>query len=146
MRDNFWQLPLNELATDEWEGLCDGCGKCCLHKLQDEYSNEIFYTRVACRYLDTEQCRCIEYERRKALVPDCVVINEGEEDQFYWFPKSCAYRLRSEDKPLPAWHYLVCGDKQEVHRVGASVVGRVISEDYVHPDDMPEQIVQWVEL
>ncbi|RMD46563.1 MAG: YcgN family cysteine cluster protein, partial [Alphaproteobacteria bacterium] len=121
MRPRFWELPLEQLTPDEWEALCDGCGLCCLHKLEDADTGEIVWTRVGCRLLDPETCRCGNYALRKTLVPDCVVLTRRNIAEIaYWMPPSCAYRLRHEGRPLPSWHPLVSGDPGSVHREGPS--------------------------
>ncbi len=129
MSEKFWEKPLAELDRAEWEALCDGCGKCCLHKLEDEVTGELFPTNVACKLLDRNSCRCSHYRGRKALVPDCVRLTLGRMEQIDWLPSSCAYKLRAEGKPLPDWHYLISGDRESVHRAGMSVRGWTISED-----------------
>ena len=116
------------MSLDEWEALCDGCGQCCLHKLEDEDSSEIFYTEVACRLLDTKSCRCTKYSARKKLVPDCVILKPENVDQFNWLPKTCAYRLLSEAKELFSWHPLISGSPNSVQDAGISVKGKIISE------------------
>jgi uncharacterized protein len=125
----FWERPLKELSRAEWEALCDGCGKCCLHKIEDEISGEVHQTNVACRLLDRNSCRCSNYRARRALVPDCVRLTADAVDRLAWLPSTCAYRVRSEGKPLPNWHYLVSGDPETVHRAGMSVRGWTVSED-----------------
>ncbi len=131
MRPRFWELPLEALDHAEWEALCDGCGKCCLHKLEDADSGELYPTNVACRLLDRHSCRCTDYRRRKALVPDCVKLDAKRIGAIDWLPSTCAYRLRREGKPLPRWHYLMCGDREAVHEAGMSVRGWTVSEDEV---------------
>jgi uncharacterized cysteine cluster protein YcgN (CxxCxxCC family) len=126
---NFWEKPLPKLDRGEWEALCDGCGKCCLHKLEDEATGEIHATNVACRLLDRQTARCTNYRGRKAYVPDCVRLTSSRVAALAWLPSTCAYRLRSESKPLPDWHYLVCGDRDAVHRVGMSIRGWTLAED-----------------
>ena len=126
---NFWEKPLAELSRAEWEKLCDGCGKCCLHKVEDEDSGEIHATNVACRLLDRHTGRCSNYRGRRAYVPDCVRLTAGNVDRLGWLPSTCAYRLRAEGKSLAEWHYLICGDPEAVHRAGASVRGWTIGED-----------------
>jgi uncharacterized cysteine cluster protein YcgN (CxxCxxCC family) len=126
---NFWERPLAELSRAEWEKLCDGCGKCCLHKVEEEDSGAIHATNVACRLLDRHTGRCSNYRGRRAYVPDCVSLSARNVDRLSWLPATCAYRLRSEGKPLPRWHYLICGDPEAVHRAGASVRGWTIGED-----------------
>ena len=129
MRDKFWERPLAELSRDEWEALCDGCGKCCLHKVEDALTGEIHPTNVACRLLDRTTCRCSNYRMRRAFVPDCVRLSAGNVERIAWLPSTCAYRLRAEGKPLEDWHPLVSGDPESVHRAGVSVRGRTVTED-----------------
>jgi hypothetical protein len=129
MSARFWEdTPLAELDRGQWEALCDGCGKCCLHKLEDEETGELFPTNVACRLLDRNTALCSDYRHRRAYVPDCVRLTSGNVDTIDWLPSTCAYRLRAEGKPLPDWHYLVCGDRDAVRRAGHSVAGWTISE------------------
>lgn len=124
----FWEKPLRELSRPEWESLCDGCGKCCLHKMEDETTGAIYPTNVTCKLLDRHSCRCSNYRERKAFVPDCVRLTAELAGKLSWLPSTCAYRLRSEGKPLPDWHHLVSGDPEAVHRAGMSVRGWTISE------------------
>lgn len=143
--ERFWeQKTLAEMSREEWESLCDGCAKCCLHKLEDEDSGEVFYTKVVCRYMD-DNCRCTEYQRRNELVPNCVWLQPGDVEHFHWLPMTCAYRLVSEGKPLEDWHPLVSGDRDSVHQAGISIQGRALSEEYVHPDGFDEHVINWVE-
>lgn len=125
----FWEKPLEELDAGQWEALCDGCGRCCLHKAEDADTGHIYGTNIACRLLDCTSGRCGDYANRKARVPDCTLLTPDNLDRFTWLPDSCAYRLRAAGHPLPEWHYLVCGDHEAVHRAGASVRGWVVSED-----------------
>lgn len=129
MRPRFWELPLDQLNREEWENLCDGCGKCCLHKLEDEEDGKLYPTNVACRLLDRTSCRCTNYKLRRVFVPDCVRLDAKSLKEIDWLPSSCAYRLRAEGKPLADWHHLICGDREEIHRAGKSVRGWTISED-----------------
>ena len=146
MAESWWnRIPLEQLDSQQWEALCDGCAKCCLHKLQDEDSGEIFFTKVRCRHLDEEHCRCGDYEHRSELVPSCIHLTPGSAGDLDWLPSTCAYRLRAEGRELPAWHYLVSGSRDSVHEAGASVLGRTLSEEYVHPDGFEEHIVHWAE-
>jgi len=143
---DWWHdKSLAELSSSEWESLCDGCAKCCLHKLEDEDDGEVFYTRVRCRYLDEKTCRCSDYPNRSVMVPNCIRLEPGTVGELDWLPSTCAYRLRSQGKPLADWHPLVSGDRESVHRAGVSVRGRAISDEYVHPDGFDEHIVHWVE-
>lgn len=115
------------MSNTEWESLCDGCGKCCLHKIR-ETDGTLSFTNVACRLLDTHSCRCGNYSRRKALVPDCVVLTPVTVKKIDWLPETCAYRLVREGRDLPDWHPLVSGDADSVHRAGISMQDRCISE------------------
>lgn len=142
----WWQeKSLAELSASEWEALCDGCAKCCLHKLEDEDSGEVFYTKVRCRYLDEQACRCTDYGNRSVLMPNCIRLRPDEIDNLEWLPSTCAYRLRANQQALPDWHPLVSGDSNSVHKAGVSIRGRAISDEYVHPDGYDEHIVHWVE-
>jgi uncharacterized cysteine cluster protein YcgN (CxxCxxCC family) len=125
---NFWEKPLAELDRAEWEALCDGCGKCCLHKVEDETTGKVYPTNVACRLLDRETARCTNYRGRKAFVPDCIRLSAASIGSYGWLPSTCAYRLRAEGKPLPEWHYLLCGDREAVHRAGMSIRGWTVAE------------------
>jgi len=145
MTDWWNTTPLHELDDDQWESLCDGCGRCCLHKLEDAATGEVFHTRVRCRYLVDDTCRCSDYDRRSALVPDCARLERGTVSDLEWLPLTCAYRLRANGQPLPTWHYLVCDDREAVHAAGVSVRGRTVSDEFVHPDGYDEHIVAWVD-
>ena len=129
----FWEAPLASLDAAQWEALCDGCGKCCLHKVEDEDEGRIYPTNVACRLLDLETARCGNYRHRKRYVPDCLHLTAAVVDDLPWLPLTCAYRLRAEGKPLPDWHYLVSGDRQAVHRLGHSIRGWTVSETLAGP-------------
>jgi hypothetical protein len=122
-------LPLEALDRAQWEALCDGCGKCCLHKLEDEETGELFATNVACRLLDRKMGRCKDYKHRRAYVPECVRLTTRNVGDIEWLPTTCAYRLRANGEKLPDWHYLVSGDPEAVHRAGESTRGWTISED-----------------
>jgi len=139
----FWQAkPLADLDRDEWESLCDGCGRCCLHKLEDWDTGEIHYTNVACRMLDLGKCTCKDYPNRRRHIPDCVALSAAEVERLRWLPPTCAYRLLVEGQPLPWWHPLISGDPDSVHRAGVSVRGRAVSETRAGPLD--HHIVTWV--
>lgn len=141
----FWQRKtLDQMSDEEWESLCDGCGRCCLHRLEEEESGEIFTTNIACRLLDTHSCQCSDYPRRKEVVSDCIQLRAEEVSGYHWLPATCAYRTLEEGRPLEDWHPLVSGRAESVHESGISVRGCVISEDLVHPDDFEEHIVTWV--
>lgn len=140
----FWRRKtLAETNPEEWESLCDGCGKCCLHKLEDEDTREIAFTNVACRLLDIGSCRCTNYVGRTRLVPDCVQLTPENAGALRWMPSTCAYRLLAEGKDLPAWHPLVSGDPDSVHRAGVSVRGRCVPERKA--GDLYDHIVSWPE-
>jgi uncharacterized protein len=124
----FWEKPLQALSRAEWESLCDGCGKCCLHKLEDEATGAIHGTNVTCKLLDRHSCRCSNYRERRAFVPDCVRLTAELAGKLSWLPSTCAYRLRAEGRPLPEWHHLISGDPETVHEAGMSVRGWTISE------------------
>jgi len=143
LRPRYWErIPLAEMTQPEWESLCDGCGKCCLNKLEDADTGEIEFTRVACRLLDDSTCRCAHYERRKQFVPECVVLTPANLAEIaYWMPQTCAYRLLHEGKPLEPWHPLKSGDPETVHEAGVSVRGRAVPEGYA--GDLEEFIVDW---
>jgi uncharacterized cysteine cluster protein YcgN (CxxCxxCC family) len=141
----FWQgKALVDLTPGEWESLCDGCGRCCLHKLEDEDTGELYFTNVACRLLDLNSCRCREYARRAELIPDCLVLTPSRPELFAQLPSTCAYRLLSEGRPLPEWHPLVSGNMDSVHRAGISVRGKVVSEEYIHPEQLSEHLISWI--
>ena len=124
----FWERPLASLDAGEWEALCDGCGKCCLHKAEDEDNGRIYPTNIACRLLDRETARCTDYAHRKRHVPDCLQLTLAKVEDIDWLPLTCAYRLRAEGKPLFDWHYLISGDRAAVHRAGQSVRGWTVAE------------------
>jgi uncharacterized protein len=126
----FWEdTPLDKLDRAQWEALCDGCGKCCIHKLEDEDTGELHATNVACRLLDRRSGACSNYKHRHAFVPECIRLTPAKLRQLDWLPSTCAYVLRAEGKPLPEWHYLVSGDRETIHIAGKSVRGWTISED-----------------
>lgn len=138
----FWQTKTLEAMTpEEWESLCDGCGRCCLHKLRFEETNDLGFTNVACRLLDLDTCRCTKYETRRRYVPDCVSLTPAEIRSIDWLPPSCAYRLVAEGKPLAWWHPLVSGTPETVHQAGISVRGRAVGERVAGP--LEHHIVDW---
>jgi len=130
MIDRFWETKsLAQMSRDEWESLCDGCGKCCIHKLEDEETGELHPTNVACRLLDRRSGRCTDYRRRKMFVPECVRLTPAKLNELDWLPSTCAYRLLADGEPLPDWHPLLTGDPESVHAAGQSVRGWTVSED-----------------
>lgn len=141
LRDRFWERPLADLNREEWERLCDGCGRCCLHKIEDPDTGEIEDTNVACKLLDCSTARCSDYRNRKAFVPDCMRLTLKLVQEVNWLPESCAYRRRAEDRPLPAWHPLLTGNPQSAIAAGATVAGRVISETHAGP--LEQHIADW---
>ena len=139
----FWeQKSLSAMNDEEWESLCDGCGRCCLSKLEDAYSGTIHYTNVPCRLLDTRACRCTDYPRRSEKVPDCVRLTPDQPESFHWLPTTCAYRRLHEGRPLPDWHPLITGTPQSVHDAGISVRGRCAP---VYDDEELEfHLIDWI--
>lgn len=126
----FWEeKSLAQMSRAEWESLCDGCGKCCVHKLEDDETGELFATNVACRLLDRRTGRCKDYRHRHAYVPECVRLTPAKLKQLDWLPTTCAYRLLADGQPLPDWHPLITGDPESVHAAGESVRGWTVSED-----------------
>ncbi len=140
----FWdKKPLQKLSPREWEALCDGCGKCCLNKLEDEDTGEVALTRVACRLLDDQSCQCAHYETRHSFIPECIVLKpENLDTHAYWMPQTCAYRRLWEGNPLPDWHPLVTGDPDSVHRAGVSVRGMTVSEFDTPLEEWEDYIIE----
>lgn len=117
----FWEKPLEELSNQEWELLCDGCGRCCHEKFEDEESGEIIYSNIACQLFDADRCQCKDYPHRRQYVADCLSIREIDRSLYHWLPEQCAYRLRAGNYPLPEWHPLRSGDSESVHQAGISM-------------------------
>jgi hypothetical protein len=137
----FWKRKtLAQMTAAEWESLCDGCGRCCLVKLEDEDTGKIHFTDVACRLFDSETCRCKDYANRTRKVDDCVQLTPENIGELTWLPKTCAYRMLDEGKDLAWWHPLVSGDPETVVEAGISMRGRTISEEHVHPMDLIKRI------
>ncbi|HEB95768.1 MAG TPA: YcgN family cysteine cluster protein [Sedimenticola thiotaurini] len=142
--ERFWErIPLAALDPEQWEALCDGCAKCCLHRFEETETRAIVFTNVACRYLDPDSCRCRDYPNRSVNVPDCVTVTLEVLEDPYWLPASCAYRLLAEGRPLPPWHPLVSGDPASVAKAGQSVCGLVVSELEAGP--LEHHMVDWIE-
>jgi uncharacterized cysteine cluster protein YcgN (CxxCxxCC family) len=145
--DTFWSTkPLDEMSPAEWESLCDGCGRCCLHKLEDIDTGLYFYTNVACRLLDCETCRCSNYPQRRTLVNDCVVLSPSDRGPYSWLPVTCAYRRLAEDKGLEWWHPLISGNRDTVHEAGISVRRRTVNENTVSTDQLEDHIISWIDF
>ncbi len=144
LRDRYWErVPLGDMTAREWEALCDGCGKCCLNKLEDADTGEVAFTRIACRLLDDESCRCAQYDIRKQFVPECVVLTPKTlGDIAYFMPSTCAYRLLHEGKPLHDWHPLISGTADSVHAAGESVRGWTIPEFEIDEDEWEDHIIE----
>ena len=139
--ERFWEtVPLDQLDRGQWEALCDGCGKCCIHKLEDADTGELYPTNVACRLLDRRSGRCQDYKHRHAYVAECVRLTANSVQDIDWLPSTCAYRLRAAGESLPEWHYLVCGDPEAVHRAGQSVRGWTVSE--VDVGDLEHHLIE----
>lgn len=141
--DRFWETtPLDAMSDAQWESLCDGCGRCCLEKFEDEDDGDIIYSRVACALLDLDTCRCSDYAHRRERMPDCVALAPAVLEHPKWLPATCAYRLLAEGKPLPSWHPLISGDASSVERAGLSLRGRAI-----HPGPLVDplmHLIDWV--
>lgn len=139
----FWETKsLKEMTQEEWELLCDGCGLCCLIKLEDDETGEVFDTNVTCHLLDIETCRCKQYARRHEEVEICITLSIEKIEEFKWLPKTCAYRLVAEGKPLAEWHPLTSNDPTTVHTANISVKRFAVSEEHIHPDQLFERIIE----
>jgi uncharacterized cysteine cluster protein YcgN (CxxCxxCC family) len=142
MTEPFWQRKtLQQMTPSEWESLCDGCAKCCLHKLEDEDTGDVYYTDVHCRYLNTDNCQCTVYQQRQQKVPHCVWLTPEQAQAFFWLPDTCAYRLLAEGKPLPSWHPLITGNPNSVHEAGISLLGKGVNETQVREQDWEDHII-----
>ena len=144
VRPDFWtRFGLSDLTRTEWEALCDGCGKCCLNKLEDEDTGEVLLTRVACKLLDDTTCRCSAYATRHRYVPECIVLTPATiRDHMYWLPQTCAYRLVHEGRPLFHWHPLLTGTAKSVHDAGVSVQRLTVSEAATPDDEWEDHIIE----
>jgi len=144
LRPRCWERKaLDKLDKDEWEALCDGCGKCCLNKLEDEDTGEVALTRVACRLFDDATCRCAQYDIRHQFVPECIVLTPSNiKDNAYWMPETCAYKRLWQGKTLEPWHPLISGSAETVHRAGVSMQHRTVPEFEVDEDDWEDHIIE----
>ncbi|WIV50101.1 YcgN family cysteine cluster protein [Marivivens sp. LCG002] len=144
LRERFWaNVPMDKMTQKEWEALCDGCGKCCLNKLEDEETGEVVLTRVACRLLDDSTCLCSQYPIRHQFVPECIVMSPKTiAENMYWLPQTCAYRLVTEGRDLYHWHPLISGDPMSVHEAGVSMRGLTVPEFEVDDDDWENHIIE----
>jgi len=144
VRNRFWEtVPLSKMTPTEWEALCDGCGKCCLNKLEDDDSGQVELTCISCRLLDGDSCLCSSYENRRDFVPECISLTPKNINQHaYWMPKTCAYRLLWQGKRLADWHPLISGDPETVHKSGISMRGKTINELTVDDDDWDDHIIE----
>lgn len=146
MREKFWELELSELSQTEWEALCDNCGLCCLIKLRDE-DEQVYYTSVSCKLLNTQTGQCSNYAKRLNHVPDCLQLNLELLPKLDWLPKTCAYRLRYQNKPLADWHPLLNPDQPALRAVSThGAAGRCVSEVGLTEEQIEERVVQWVEF
>ena len=142
----FWERKsLDDMSDEEWEALCDGCGQCCLHKLVNDETADVFYTRVACQLLDAGTGRCTRYAQRLEVVEDCLDVRQMRSSELAWMPRTCAYRRLAEGKPLPDWHPLLTGDPQSVVAAGVAVAGRTISENATDLKHLEAEIIEWVD-
>ena len=141
LRPRFWEgKTLEQLTDEEWEALCDGCGQCCLYKIEDEDSGDIYLTNVVCRYLDRATGLCQVYDERHVAVPTCIQLNPQNVLKYSWIPPTCAYRLVAEGKPLPDWHPLISGEKA-ANQKGLLLGDQIVSETEVEMDDLESHVV-----
>ena len=140
----FWETKtLDDMSDAEWESLCDGCGRCCLQKLQDEDTDEVHFTDIACKLLDTDSCRCSNYKNRFKEVPDCLSVRPLSEEKISWLPSTCAYRRLASGQELASWHPLISGNALSVVQAGISVSGRCVSETTVPLVEWPSHLITW---
>lgn len=144
MSEPFWKRKsFEQMSQDEWESLCDGCARCCLNKLEDWDTGEIYWTEIACSLLNIHSCRCSDYDNRASLMPDCIQLTPEKIKTLTWLPPTCGYRLVLEGKDLPHWHPLISGTQKSVHDAGISVRARAIPEKNHTPQDFENHIVSW---
>jgi len=141
--NQFWKTkPLSLMTIDEWESLCDGCGKCCLVKLEDEETGEIAFTNVVCNFIDLNTCKCTCYDERTERVPECIDLKQHDFSTYNWLPSTCAYRLLCDGKSLPDWHPLLSGTNQSLIDAGATIIDFAVKEDQI--DDLQNHIIDWL--
>lgn len=141
-QEPFWKTTsLEDMTTEQWESLCDGCGKCCLFKLDDD-EGRVYHTRISCKLLNPNTCQCSNYTQRKSIVPDCITLTVESIPKFNWLPETCAYKLIFHGKDLPKWHYLVSGSRQTIHDAGISVRGKIVSELTVDEQDYEDYVTE----
>jgi len=142
LMQNFWKIKsLEQMSVDEWEALCDGCGLCCLVKIEDEDTGKIYNTSVSCKQLNIETCCCRDYKNRLTEAPMCIQLTSENLPELNWLPDTCAYKRLQKNKPLPLWHPLITGDKNSVHDAGFSAKWFAQSEEYIHPDQLVEFVI-----
>ncbi len=147
MSKPFWEtVPLEQMTTVQWESLCDGCGRCCLHKLEDEDSGDVYYTSIACRLLDIKTCQCSNYPKRIEHVPECLKLAVTDIPDFHWLPETCAYRLIADGQPLRNWHPLISGLKESIHQSGVSVRNIALHESQVSEEDWEDHLIKLINL
>ena len=141
--NSFWETKtLAQMSPKEWESLCDGCGLCCLVKIEDEDSGQVYNTTVSCRQLDVETCHCRDYENRLSDVPMCTRLTLENIAQLHWLPETCAYKCLHENRTLPQWHPLISKDKDAVHQAGVSAKRFALSEEYIHPEQLADFVIE----
>ncbi|WP_345292666.1 YcgN family cysteine cluster protein [Kangiella marina] len=145
--DKFWlTTPMHEMSHEQWESLCDGCGKCCRIQFLDDDDTMLMQTDVACGLLDTDTLRCTDYDNRLSKVPDCVQITPETLKDYYWLPRSCSYKVVERGEDLPQWHHLVSGDPDRIHTLGHSLQGKLVSERDVPEEQVEERIIEWIAI
>jgi uncharacterized cysteine cluster protein YcgN (CxxCxxCC family) len=144
--ESFWEKKsLEEMTIEEWEALCDGCAKCCLHKIEDDETGQVYYTRVACQLLDVDQCRCMDYENRSKFVSDCLQLTPKAVRENDWLPKSCAYRRLAEGRGLAWWHPLISGEQMTVPKICSAIYGKILPEKRIDLSQLEGLIIDWFE-